>query len=150
MGTVGIGFVTSLGFILSMFFSLNDFSTVASTPTFVPILELFYQALGNKGGAVVLEALVIATGIGCLTACHTWQSRLLWSFARDGGVPFSGYLSQVHPRLSVPLRAHAVGGILTSILGCLYLASTTAFNRYVLWALVGKGLPVFFEKLKSD
>lgn len=128
-GTVGIGFITSFFFIISMMFSLNDFDAVAGTATGVPILELFYQALGNRAGAVVLEALVIATGIGCEIACHTWQSRLCWSFARDKGVPFHSWLSKVHPTLDVPLNAHLLSCTIVACLGCLYMGSYTAINR---------------------
>ncbi|KAF5003749.1 hypothetical protein FDECE_9720 [Fusarium decemcellulare] len=130
MGTVGIGFVTSFCFIISMLFSLTDFESVSMTVTGVPMLELFYQALRHKGGAIVLETFIICTGVGCLIACHTWSSRICWSFARDGGIPYSNVLSKVHPRLDVPLNAHITSSVVASILGLLYLASTTAFNRY--------------------
>ena len=77
-----------------MFFSIvGDFSDILGSLTLVPVLELFYQALSNKGGAVFLEALIIATGLGCLVASHTWQSRLCWSFARDRGLPGHRWLA---------------------------------------------------------
>lgn len=129
MGTVGIGFATSFAFIISMLFSLKDYASVSVTVTGVPLLELFYQALSNKAGAIVLETLVICTGLGCLVACQTWSSRLCWSFARDGGVPWSKVLAKVHPRLDVPLHAHFASSLLASFLGLLYLGSTAAFNR---------------------
>lgn len=129
MGTVAIGFVTSWFFSMAMFFSIvGDFSAILTTATTVPILELFYQALNNRAGAIVLEALIIATGLGCLVASHTWQSRLCWSFARDRGLPGHRWLSQVHPRLDVPVNAHFVSCVIVAIVGCLYLASLTAFN----------------------
>ena len=41
-----------------MFFSIvGDFQEIVATSTLVPILELFYRAVGNKGGAIVLEAM---------------------------------------------------------------------------------------------
>ena len=129
MGTVAIGFVTSWFYSISMFFSMQDLNGLFNTPTLVPILELFYQALSTWAGAIVLETLIILTGIGCLIASHTWQSRLCWSFARDRGVPFGKLLSRVHPTLDVPLEAHFVSCVLVAILGCLYLGSSTAFNR---------------------
>jgi choline transport protein len=129
MGTVGIGFVTSWFFSMAMFFSIiGDFADIGATSTLVPILEIFYQALSHKAGAIVLEALIIATGLGCLIASHTWQSRLCWSFARDRGLPAHRWLSQVHPTLDVPLNAHLVSCVIVAIMGCLYLASLTAFN----------------------
>ena len=129
MGTVAIGFVTSWFFSLSMFFSIQELQDLFDTKTGVPILALFYQALTSKAGAIALESLIMATGVGCLIASHTWQSRLCWSFARDSGLPFSKTLSKVHPKLDVPLQAHFVSCVLVAILGCLYLGSYTAFNR---------------------
>lgn len=129
MGTVAIGFVTAWTYSISMFFSMQNLDGLFATLTLVPILELFYQALAVKAGAIVLESLIIATGTGCMIASHTWQSRLCWSFARDRGLPFSRFLSHIHPTLDVPLQAHFVSCVIVAILGCLYLGSYTAFNR---------------------
>lgn len=129
MGTVAIGFVTSWFWSMAMFFSIvGDFSDIVASSTLVPILQLFYNALNNKGGAIFLEALIIATGLGCLIASHTWQSRLCWSFARDRGLPGHQWLSKVHQGLDVPVIAHFVSCVIVAIVGCLYLASLTAFN----------------------
>ncbi|KAK5188822.1 choline transporter [Exophiala xenobiotica] len=64
IGTVVIGFITSFTFSISMFFSIGNFEDMVDTATYVPILELFYQALQNKGGAVALEALELRAPIG--------------------------------------------------------------------------------------
>lgn len=136
MGTVAIGFTTSWFYAIALFFSMNDLNDLFNTPTLVPILELFHQALNNVAGAIVLEALVMATGIWCLVASHTWQSRLCWSFARDNGLPGSKYLATVDSKLDVPIWAHSVSCILVAILGCLYLGSYTAFNSMVTACIV--------------
>ncbi len=129
MGTVAIGFVTSWFFSMAMFFSIvGDFSNIGASSTGIPILQLFYQALNHKAGAIVLESLIIATGVGCLVASHTWQSRLCWSFARDRGLPAHQWLSQVNKTLDVPVNAHFLSCAIVAILGCMYLASLTAFN----------------------
>ena len=72
MATVGIGFVTAWFYCISMFFSLNDLDKLLNTATGVPILELYYQALDNVPGAIVLETLLLVTGMGCLIAC-SWD-----------------------------------------------------------------------------
>jgi len=129
MGTVAIGFVTGWFWSMSMFFSIvGDFQDIVATATGVPVLELFFRALNNKGGAIFLESLIIATGLGCLIASHTWQSRLCWSFARDRGLPGHQWLSKVNKELDVPVYAHFVSCVIVAIIGCLYLASLTAFN----------------------
>ncbi|RAL65257.1 hypothetical protein DID88_001363 [Monilinia fructigena] len=136
MATIAIGFTTAWFFIVAMFFSLNKFDTIVGTLTRVPILELFYQSVGNKSAAILLESFIMTTGIGCLIACHTWQSRLCWTFARDGGAPFHESLAKINVKLDVPLRAHAVSSTIVALLGCLYLISTTAFNSMIIGCIV--------------
>ncbi len=140
-GTVVIGFVTAWSFAIAMFFSLyGPFEQLLETPTGVPILALFYSALtGRKAqvaGAIILESLILATGIGCQIASHTWQSRLLWSFARDGGVPGHKYFAKCSETLDVPLRAHLFSCCLNALVGMLYLGSYTAFNSMVTATIV--------------
>ncbi|KAI4254432.1 MAG: hypothetical protein LQ352_003103 [Teloschistes flavicans] len=129
MGTVAIGFVTGWTFSIAMFFSMTNVDDLSATATGVPILALFYQALGSKAGAVALEALIMATGIFCLASSHTWQSRLCWSFARDRGIPFSSYFAVVDRATGVPIRAHFMSCVIVAIVGCLYLGSSTALGR---------------------
>ncbi|KAL8803986.1 MAG: hypothetical protein Q9182_002858 [Xanthomendoza sp. 2 TL-2023] len=129
LGTVAIGFITSWTYSVALFFSMNNVDDLVGTSTGVPILALFQQAMGSKGGAIALEALIMVTGIGCQISCHTWQSRLAWSFARDGGIPFSSFFSHVDRQVNVPIRAHFMSCVIVTIVGCLYLGSYTAFNR---------------------
>jgi choline transport protein len=136
MGTVAIGFTTSWFYCISMFFSISDLAPLLTTATGVPILELYYQALRSKAGAIILESLVLTTGIGCQIASHTWQSRLCWSFARDRGLPGHQWLSKIHPTLDVPWVAHSVSCFIVALLGLLYLGSSTAFNSMVTACIV--------------
>ncbi|KAE8379352.1 amino acid/polyamine transporter I [Aspergillus bertholletiae] len=136
LSTVVIGFTTSWFYCIAMFFSVHDLNEIITTPTGVPILALFYQAVQNKAGAIALESLILITGIGCLIACHTWQSRLCWSFARDRGLPFSSFLAKIHPSLDVPLNAHSASCFIVGLLGLLYLGSSTAFNSMVTACIV--------------
>ena len=130
MGTVAIGFVTSWFWSISMFFSVvGDFNGLVDSATDVPFLQLLQNAVTNTAGAIALEALVIATGLGCLIACHTWQSRLCWSFARDRGMPGHQWLSKITPGCELPVPAHFVTCLLVALIGCLYLGSSTALNR---------------------
>lgn len=136
LSTVVIGFLTAWPFSIAMLFCMNDIERISNTDTKVPILELFLQVLQNKPGAIFLTSIIILTGCGCLIASHTWQARLCWSFARHNGLPFSGHMSQIHPKLLVPLWAHIASTLIVSVLGFLYMASYTAFNSMVTAAVV--------------
>ncbi|GMM55873.1 Hnm1 protein [Maudiozyma humilis] len=131
IGTVCIGFITSFCYVIAMFFSLRDLDALLASTTGAPILDIYNQALGNKGGAIFLGCLVLFTSFGCVIACHTWQARLCWSFARDKGLPWAHLWSQVNPRVGVPLYAHLMSCAWISIIGLLYLASSTAFNSLI-------------------
>lgn len=136
IGTVAIGFVTSFIYSIAMFFSMSDLDQLVNTPTLTPILELYYQATGSIPGATFMEFLICFTGLGCQIACHTWQARLCWSFARDRGLPGSRYWVKVHPKMGIPFNAHTMSCIIVGILGLLYIGSTTAFNSMVTACIV--------------
>ncbi|AJR77038.1 choline transporter [Saccharomyces cerevisiae] len=131
MGTVAIGFVTSFCYVIAMFFSIQDLDAVLSSTTGAPILDIYNQALGNKSGAIFLGCLILFTSFGCVIACHTWQARLCWSFARDNGLPLSRLWSQVNPHTGVPLNAHLMSCAWITLIGLLYLASSTAFQSLI-------------------
>lgn len=131
MGTIAIGFVTSFCYVIAMFFSIRDLDALFASNTGAPILDIYHQALGSKAGAIVLGSLILLTSFGCVIACHTWQARLCWSFARDKGLPYSHLWAQVNPQVGVPLNAHLMSCALISVIGVLYIASTTAFNSLI-------------------
>lgn len=127
IATVAIGFVTSWAYAIALLFCIQDVDAAGATPTLVPILEIFRQTI-NHAGAIAMEILILVVGIGCQSACHTWQSRLCWSFARDGGLPASKWLAKVDHHLDVPMRALAFTTLLDGLIGLMYLGSSAAFN----------------------
>ncbi|GMM37658.1 Hnm1 protein [Saccharomycopsis crataegensis] len=130
MATVAIGFVTSFCYVIAMFYSIKNLDAVLADVN-SPIIQIYYQSIGNKGGAIFLGVLLFVTGVGCNVACHTWQARLCWSFARDDGIPFSKYWKRIDPKSNLPVNAHFMSTVLCALVGCLYLASYTAYNSLV-------------------
>ena len=134
--TVAIGFVTSWIYSIAMFFSISNLDEIMASNTGVPILDIYYQSLGNKGGAIFLECLVVLTAVGCNIASHTWQARLAWSFARDNGLPGSKYWSKVNTKTNMPINAHLMSCFWCAVVGCIYMGSTTAYNSMVTSCIV--------------
>lgn len=128
--TVALGFCTGLPIILAFAFSVQDLDTALSAPA--PSLEIFRQIYNSKAVAIVLQALVTASAFGAVIGCHTWQSRMAWSFSRDHGFPFHSYISRIAKApYDAPIWAHLWSNLWVVILGCLYLASKLAFNSLV-------------------
>ncbi|KAJ5087911.1 hypothetical protein N7456_011527 [Penicillium angulare] len=135
MSTLGIGFVTSFVFVMAMLYSLTDLNAVINTRTGVPIYEMWLQATRSGAAATVFVCLLAIIAFFSLNGCQQTSSRLTWSFARDDALVLSKYLGRVHPTLQVPVYSLIANSVVIFIIGCIYLASSTAFN-----ALIGTGL----------
>lgn len=76
---------------------LGDLDTVltAIQAGEIPTLLIFQQAVQSRTGAVLMYVIILIMACACGIGCFAAASRMLWSFARDHGVPFSGWLSKV-------------------------------------------------------
>lgn len=130
MMTVIIGFMTAFPFACVLMYCLTDFESVINTPTNVPILQLFYVAYGHRQSAALATMAFVTISYLCsLFPQHAYQARMCWAFSRDNGMPFSRYWSHIDPSTHVPLRAHALSVCIVFVIGLIYIASSTAFNR---------------------
>lgn len=144
MGTIIIGFITSFTYAIGMFYCITDSDSVISA--ILPIIEIYYQATGNKGLAVFLQSCCIITGLFCGIASGTWQSRIIWSIGKDYntiiGSSFGdkkgrtiqrlfGRLALIHPFLRVPHWSVFISHLFVAIIGCVLVGSTTAFNAII-------------------
>lgn len=103
--------------------------TLFSSP--YPIAEIYLQATGSADGAIGLLSLVmICIGI-CVVGLYITSGRTLWALSRDGALPFPKVFSKVSPKLNMPLNATVTVAIVVTILGAIYVGSTTAFNAFV-------------------
>lgn len=87
----------ALGFVMlvTYLFCVGDLNEVLKTETGYPFIQVFYNATGSKGGASAMTSiLIVLTICGCISNVAT-ASRQLFAFARDGGMPFSSFLSHV-------------------------------------------------------
>ncbi|KAB8238473.1 putative choline transporter Hnm1 [Aspergillus alliaceus] len=126
--TLIIAFITGLSYLLSLMFSVQDWSSLADSPTGLPLAEIFRQATQSRGGAFGLTFLLWVAIGPCMIGSQLSTGRMLWAFSRDEGLPFSKILARVDPRFGVPLYAQTCVAVIVALLGCIYLGSTTAFN----------------------
>jgi choline transport protein len=95
VATIMVNGVLGLALLLALLFCLGDINAALNTPTGFPFIEIFAQATNSNTAATIMTSLILfllaASGSGGMATA----SRLLWSFARDNAVPFSGYISRV-------------------------------------------------------
>ncbi|KAH8599566.1 amino acid/polyamine transporter I [Bisporella sp. PMI_857] len=97
---------------------------------------VIFQATGSR--AVTTFLMCWATVAIATAVCSGWiaAGRLVYAFARDGGVPFSTYFVQIDDKRAFPLRATIATVIFVSVYGLIFLASTTAFNSIITSAVL--------------
>ena len=87
--------ILGFGMLIAEFLSIGDIDAVINTQFQYPFIEIFFQATNNIAGTAVMVAVVliiaICTSVGVLASA----SRMLWSFARDRGVPGWQYIRVV-------------------------------------------------------
>jgi choline transport protein len=121
------GAVSGFIFMLVCLFCIQNLDLVLNSPTGLPFMELVQDTIGLHGG-VALIALFEFNGLCQGVSILTTASRLTWGFARDGGLPFSRYLSHVDGYWKVPARALWLQGFLIALIGVLYLFANTVLE----------------------
>ncbi|KPM46170.1 hypothetical protein AK830_g271 [Neonectria ditissima] len=137
-----IGISTGFLFLLVVLFvsgGIANAATIIASPA-GPLLEIFYLASNSKVGAVCLLMFPLLCLVFAGIAVLTTSSRMVFAFARDGGLPASRLWWMVHPSLGVPLNALYLNMVIVVIFGCIYLGSTVAFNAIVASSVVALGL----------
>ncbi|KAK4506414.1 hypothetical protein PRZ48_000144 [Zasmidium cellare] len=109
-------------------FCIGDIDEVLASPTYEPFIQVFYNATRSNAGATVMASIIaVMLTSACISEVAT-ASRQLWAFARDKGLPFSGWLSKVSPGYNIPLRAVLVSVVISSLLSLINIGSYVALN----------------------
>lgn len=129
-----------------------------STPLFHPRLALCYKfytmplrikrelfVFSCKCTPLNLEEDGMLTGSSFPLVClvfaavtiMTTSSRMIFAFARDGGLPASPFFARVHKKLDVPLNALYLTTILVIIFGLIFLGSSRYAHLFCLDLVFG-------------
>jgi choline transport protein len=127
--SIGIGFVTAFSFSVALLYSVQDIDAAAAAE--LPFLTIIVQATGSRVAGAVFMTCFLAVVSLMTNSIQMASSRLIWSFARDNALPFSAALSHVHPRLRVPVLPVIASWAGVTILGVLYIASSTVYNSII-------------------
>ncbi|KAA8650196.1 hypothetical protein EYZ11_003942 [Aspergillus tanneri] len=140
-----LGAITGFIFMVVCLFCIQNVGRVVDSPSGLPFIELMLETVGLKGGATLI-ALFIFNGLGQGISILTTASRLTWGFARDGGLPWSRYLTHVDHVWKVPVRALWFQGVLIALVGVLYLFANTVLDAILsvstIALTISYGLPI--------
>ncbi|KAI1202916.1 amino acid transporter [Nemania serpens] len=130
--TTLINGLLALSMIIALLFSIGDVgSALEATETlFYPFLYVFREAVGNTTGACLLAGITLVLSISAGVGIYASASRMIWSFARDKGLPLHRQLVKL-TSASLPVNAIVVTFIVNVLLSLIVLGSAIVLQAFV-------------------
>ncbi|KAG4420678.1 hypothetical protein IFR04_006166 [Cadophora malorum] len=126
-----IGFTTAFFYLISLFYSIQDLDAIFEAASVFPLAAIYRQATGTNAGAVgLLVVTFLPTFITCV-GCYITAGRTFWTLSRDNATPFSPFFATISPTFHNPFNATVLCGVICTVMGCIYVGSTVAFNAFV-------------------
>ncbi len=135
---VAVSGVAGYALLLAVTLSIGDLGATAAADN--PFIFALRGALGGRTGSALVWIAMAAMWF-CGLSSVTSNSRMLFAFARDGGLPFSAALASVSPRFKSPHVAvwvSAAAALAVALWSALAVAlSSDAYSPMVYSAMVG-------------
>jgi len=121
-----VNFMLIFPAIVTVCYHIPSVEDALADPTTYPAIYVLRQSMSVGWMTVVLVvtcALMICSNIVYLAAV----TRDLFAFARDQGLPFSSWISAVHPTRHIPVNATILTSSISILLALIYIGSPVAF-----------------------
>ena len=82
---------------IAILFCIGDVDAALNTQYSYPFIEILLLATDSRVGTAVIVGFMSFINLGIVIVVLTASSRMLWSFARDRGVPGWRMISKVRP-----------------------------------------------------
>lgn len=125
--TVIIGGITDFIICICLLFSVGQ-DQDAFFNSGAPYLTIILTSTGSKAAVACISTMQLVNNFNSTTSVIQVGSRIIWSFARDGGFIFPKTFAKVNTDLACPVSAVIMSWLIGALISILYLASTTAFN----------------------
>lgn len=121
-----VNFLLIFPAILTVCYHIPSIEDALADTTTYPAIYVLRQSMSTGWITVILVVICllnVASNIVYLAAV----TRDLFAFARDKGLPFSGWLSRVHPKRQIPENATIFSCVVAILLAMIYIGSPVAF-----------------------
>ncbi|KAF8856355.1 putative choline transport protein [Acephala macrosclerotiorum] len=127
---MAIGFLTAFFYMIAIFYSISSIDDVLAAPYF-PLATIYEQATSSQAGTIGLLFIIFIPILCTCIGTYITSGRCLWTLSRDRAVPFSDTFGIISPRFKNPFNATLFCGCFSTVLGAIYVGSSTAFNAFV-------------------
>ena len=129
VASVLINGALAFGILLAMLYTKVDLDSVATA--LYPFILILAQGTQSLSAGLTMAAVVAIMQFCACVGSLASSSRIIWSLARDRGLPASSQLSRVSKRSTIPLTAIATALGITMALGLINIGSTKAFDAFL-------------------
>ncbi|KAL8669399.1 MAG: hypothetical protein Q9168_006011 [Polycauliona sp. 1 TL-2023] len=123
--------IMGLATLLTMLYVTPNIEAVLDSPTGqlgFPFMQVVVDSVGSYAGATVMISIVIAMFVFAVTAFLAVESRIIFAFGRDKGLPFWRSMAKVDSKTAIPIYAVYVITGVACFVGLINIGSATAFN----------------------
>jgi choline transport protein len=132
--------ISGLPMILVYMFCITDPENLLDPIGGQPIIQLMVDSLRSFPLAIIGTLIfVICFACASVTLLTTF-TRIWWSLAREGGVPFSKFMARISEPSQLPINSIVFSVAACSLIGLLELGSATALN-----AILGSAILCIFS-----
>jgi choline transport protein len=117
--------------LIAIFYGTTDLNAVLSSTYLFPLTEIYIQSTGSAGGSLGLLILAFLPSLVAVIGCYLTASRVFWTLARDNATPFSKFFGAISHTHYNPFNSIVLCGVICTVLGCIYVGSSTAFSAFV-------------------
>lgn len=122
--------ILALIIIVGFLLALPSVPEALSDNTGFPFLYVFRQIF-TTSGVNGLTSIILIPVIFSNILFNASTARQTYAFARDRGLPFGNWISQVDPRRRIPVRAIALSCLISVLLSLINIGSQVAFNAII-------------------
>lgn len=117
---IGISVVLGWCLMVALLFCIQDLAGTINSVTGEPVAQIFLDTVHEKGAIVLMVCAPTLSGLSCSTHvsqvivigamffCGTFSvtsnSRMMFAFARDGGIPGHRFFNKVDSKYNSPVR----------------------------------------------
>ncbi|RDW58392.1 amino acid transporter-1 [Coleophoma crateriformis] len=132
--------------IVALLFSIQNLDVFDTSLYENPVLQILIESFGVNGGVALFTLPIM-----CIWCCGLFltmsNSRLIWAFSRDHGVPY--FFSKINERFMSPVRAVLLTSFLSFLLSFSALSAPIAFTAVTSIAstgvLISYGIPILLK-----
>ncbi|KAK3717684.1 hypothetical protein LTR37_005751 [Vermiconidia calcicola] len=121
-----INFVLLFPAIVTICYHTPDLEAALSDSTTYPAIFVLRQSMSTGWVTVIIAIIALICCASCINYFAA-VTRDLFAFARDNGLPFSPWISTIHPERHLPVNASMVSVLTATLLSLIYIGSPVAF-----------------------